>query len=94
MSENRADLRSQTPEKILFDQLRTKHGGDALKATEEMQKLKAEKFNLYDSYSKYLTAFANKEGVSPPITFDQYAKQFIPEVNPNKNTTIRTQPGG
>jgi hypothetical protein len=94
MSENRADLRSQTPEKILFDQLRTKHGGDALKATEEMQKLKAEKFNLYDSYSKYLTAFANKEGVSPPITFDQYAKQFIPEVKPNKNTTIRTQPGG
>ena len=94
MGENRADLRSQTPEKILFDQLRTKHGGDALKATEEMQKLKAEKFNLYDSYSKYLTAFANKEGVSPPITFDQYAKQFIPEVTPNKNTTVRTQPGG
>jgi hypothetical protein len=94
MGENRADLRSQTPEKILFDQLRSKYGGDALKATEEMQKLKAEKFNLYDSYSKYLTAFANKEGVSPPITFDQYAKQFIPEVNPNKNTTIRTQPGG
>jgi hypothetical protein len=94
MGENRADLRSQTPEKILFDQLRDKYGGDALKATEEMQKLKAEKFNLYDSYSKYLTAFANKEGVSPPITFDQYAKQFIPEVKPNKNTTIRTQPGG
>ena len=94
MSENRADLRSQTPEKILFDQLRAKHGGDALKATEEIQKLKAEKFNLYDSYSKYLTAFANKEGVSPPITFDQYAKQFIPEVTPNKNTTVRTQPGG
>jgi hypothetical protein len=28
------------------------------------------------------------------LPFDQYAKQFIPEVNPNKNTTIRTQPGG
>jgi hypothetical protein len=94
MGENRADLRSQTPEKILFNQLRDKYGGDALKATEEMQKLKAEKFNLYEAYNKYLTAFAGKDTLTPPMAFDLFAKQFIPEVNPNKNTTIRTQPGG
>jgi hypothetical protein len=93
MAENRADLRSQTPDKLVFDAL-VRQYGDPVKAAEALQKMKAEKFNLYDSYSKYLTAFANKEGVSPPLPFDQYAKQFIPEVNPNKNTTIRTQPGG
>jgi len=93
MSENRADARAKTPDKLVFDALVTQYG-DPVKAAEALQKMKAEKFNLYDSYSKYLTAFANKEGVSPPLPFDQYARQFIPEVNPNKNTTIRTQPGG
>jgi hypothetical protein len=88
-----ANARAQTPDKLVFDALVTQYG-DPVKAAEALQKMKAEKFNLYDSYSKYLTAFANKEGVSPPLPFDQYAKQFIPEVNPNKNTTIRTQPGG
>jgi hypothetical protein len=89
-----ANARAQTPEKILFDQLRSKYGGDALRATEEMQKLKSEKFNLYDAYTKYLMAFANKEGVSPPDPFDVFAKRFVPEITPNKNTTVRTQPGG
>jgi hypothetical protein len=93
MAENRADLRSQTPDKLVFVAL-VRQYDDPVKAAEALQKMKAEKFNLYDSYSKYLTAFANKEGVSPPLPFDQYAKQFIPEINPNKNTTIRTQPGG
>jgi hypothetical protein len=88
-----ANARAQTPDKLVFDALVTQYG-DPVKAAEALQKMKAEKFNVYDSYSKYLTAFANKEGVSPPLPFDQYAKQFIPEVNPNKNTTIRTQPGG
>jgi hypothetical protein len=95
MGENRADLRSQTPEKILFDQLRTKHGGDALKATEEMQKLKAEKFNVYDAYTKYLMAFAGKENLMKgPDDFDVFARRYVPTVTPNKNTTVRTQPGG
>jgi hypothetical protein len=89
-----ANARAQTPEKILFDQLRDKYGGDALKATEEMQKLKAEKFNMYDAYSKYLNGFAGKDTLTPPMSFDLFAKQFIPEINPNKNTPIRTQPGG
>jgi hypothetical protein len=83
-----------TPDRLVFNQLVKDNKNDPVAAAEALQKLKAEKFNLYDSYSKYLTAFANKEGVSPPLPFDQYAKQFIPEVNPNKNTTIRTQPGG
>jgi hypothetical protein len=95
MGENRADLRSQTPEKILFDQLRSKYGGDALKATEEMQKLKAEKFNVYDAYTKYLMAFAGKENLMKgPDDFDVFASRYVPTVKPNKNTTIRTQPGG
>jgi len=95
MSENRADLRSQTPEKILFNQLRDKHGGDALKATEEMQKLKAEKFNVYDAYTKYLMAFAGKENLMKgPDDFDVFARRYVPTVTPNKNTTVRTQPGG
>jgi hypothetical protein len=95
MGENRADLRSQTPEKILFDQLRSKYGGDALKATEEMQKLKAEKFNVYDAYTKYLLAFAGKENLMKgPDDFDVFAKRYVPTVTPNKNTTVRTQPGG
>jgi len=83
-----------TPDRLVFNQLVKDNKNDPVAAAEALQKMKAEKFNLYDSYSKYLTAFANKEGVSPPLPFDQYAKQFIPEVNPNKNTTIRTQPGG
>ena len=83
-----------TPDRLVFNQLVRDNNNNPVAAAEALQKMKAEKFNLYDSYSKYLTAFANKEGVSPPLPFDQYAKQFIPEVNPNKNTTIRTQPGG
>ncbi len=94
MGERGANIRAQTPDKILFDQLRSKYGGDAVKATEEIQKLKSEKFNVYDAYTKYLMAFANKEGVSPPMEFDQFAAKFIPTVTPNKNTTVRTQPGG
>jgi hypothetical protein len=93
MSENRADLRSQTPDKRVFDALVTQYG-DPVKAAEALQKMKAEKFNLYEAYNKYLTAFAGKDTLTPPMAFDLFAKQFIPEVNPNKNTTIRTQPGG
>jgi hypothetical protein len=93
MSENRADLRSQTPDKRVFDALVTQYG-DPVKAAEALQKMKAEKFNLYEAYNKYLTAFAGKDTMTPPMAFDLFAKQFIPEVNPNKNTTIRTQPGG
>jgi hypothetical protein len=83
-----------TPDRLVFNQLLKDNKNDPVAAAEALQKMKTEKFNVYDSYSKYLTAFANKEGVSPPLPFDQYAKQFIPEVSPNKNTTIRTQPGG
>ena len=93
MAENRADLRSQTPDKRVFDALVTQYG-DPVKAAEALQKMKAEKFNLYEAYNKYLTAFAGKDTMTPPMAFDLFAKQFIPEVNPSKNTTIRTQPGG
>jgi hypothetical protein len=93
MGENRADLRAQTPDKRVFDALVTQYG-DPVKAAEALQKMKAEKFNLYEAYNKYLTAFAGKDTMTPPMAFDLFAKQFIPEVNPNKNTTIRTQPGG
>ena len=88
-----ANARAQTPDKLVFDALVTQYG-DPVKAAEALQKMKAEKFNLYESYSKYLTAFAGKDTLTPPMAFDQYAKQFITEVTPNKNTPIRTQPGG
>jgi hypothetical protein len=89
-----ANARAQTPDKLVFDALVRKNGGDTIRAAEELQKMKAEKFNMFEAYSKYLGAFANKEGVSPPMDFDQFAKKFIPEITPNKNTTVRTQPGG
>jgi hypothetical protein len=88
-----ANARAQTPDKRVFDALVTQYG-DPVKAAEALQKMKAEKFNLYEAYNKYLTAFAGKDTMTPPMAFDLFAKQFIPEVNPNKNTTIRTQPGG
>ena len=60
-----------------------------------MQKLKAEKFNVYDAYTKYLMAFAGKENLMKgPDDFDVFASRYVPTVNPSKNTTIRTQPGG
>ena len=89
-----ANARAQTPDKMVFDALVRKNGGDTIRAAEELQKMKAEKFNMFEAYSKYLGAFANKEGVSPPMDFDQFARKFIPEITPNKNTTVRTQPGG
>jgi len=94
MGERGANARANTPDKMVFDALVRQNGGDPVRAAEALQKMKAEKFNVYDAYSKYLTAFANKEGVSPPIDFDQFARKFIPEITPNKNTTVRTQPGG
>jgi hypothetical protein len=89
-----ANARAQTPDKLVFDALVRQNNGDTVKAAEALQKMKAEKFNVYDAYSKYLAAFANKEGVSPPDPFDVFAKRFIPTVTPSKNTTVRTQPGG
>jgi len=89
-----ANARAQTPDKMVFDALVRENNGDTVKAAEALQKMKAEKFNLYEAYNKYLTAFAGKDTMTPPMAFDLFAKQFIPEVNPNKNTTIRTQPGG
>ena len=57
--------------------------------------MKAEKFNVYEAYSKYLAGFAGKENLMKgPDDFDVFAKRFIPTVTPSKNTTVRTQPGG
>jgi hypothetical protein len=90
-----ANARAQTPDKMVFDALVRQNNGDTVKAAEALQKMKAEKFNVYEAYSKYLTGFAGKENLMKgPDDFDVFAKRFIPEVNPNKNTTIRTQPGG
>ena len=83
-----------TPDRLVFNQLVKDNNNNPVAAAEALQKMKTEKFNVYDAYSKYLTAFAGKDTLTPPMAFDLFAKQFIPEVNPNKNTTIRTQPGG
>jgi hypothetical protein len=95
MGERGATARSMTPDKLVFDQLTKKYGGDTVKAAEALQKMKTEKFNVYDAYGKYLQAFAGKENLMKgPDDFDVFAKRFIPTVTPGKNTTVRTQPGG
>jgi hypothetical protein len=84
-----------TPDRLVFDKLLKDNGGDAVRAAEAMQKLKAEKFNMYEAYSKYLSGFAGKENLMKgPDDFDVLATRFIPTVTPSKNTTVRTQPGG
>jgi hypothetical protein len=83
-----------TPDRLVFNQLLKDSGNDAVKAAESLQKMKTEKFNVYDAYSKYLQAFAGKDTLKGPDDFDVFAKRFIPTVTPSKNTTIRTQPGG
>jgi len=83
-----------TPDRIVFDQLLKANNNDAVKAAEALQKMKAEKFNMYEAYSKYLTGFAGKDTLTPPLAFDQFASQFaIPTTKaPGKGATILTQP--
>jgi hypothetical protein len=83
-----------TPDRLVFDQLVKSNQGDAVKAAEALQKLKAEKFNMYEAYSKYLTGFAGKDTLTPPLAFDQFASQFaIPTTKaPGKGATVLTQP--
>jgi hypothetical protein len=83
-----------TPDRLVFDQLVRDNKGDAVKAAEALQKMKAEKFNMYEAYSKYLTGFAGKETITPPQSFDQFASQFvIPTTKtPGKGATVLQQP--
>jgi hypothetical protein len=85
---------TNTPDRLVFDQLVKSNQGDAVKAAEALQKLKAEKFNMYEAYSKYLTGFAGKDTLTPPLAFDQFASQFaIPTTRaPGKGATVLTQP--
>lgn len=83
-----------TPDRLVFNQLLIDNKNNPVAAAEALQKMKAEKFNAYDAYSKYLQAFAGKDTLKGPDDFDVFAKRFIPTVTPNKNTTVRTQPGG
>jgi hypothetical protein len=83
-----------TPDRLVFDQLVKANQGDAVKAAEALQKMKAEMFNMYEAYSKYLTGFAGKDTITPPLAFDQFASQFaIPTTKaPGKGATVLTQP--
>jgi hypothetical protein len=67
-----------TPDRLVFNQLLKDNGNDAVKAAEALQKMKAEKFNVYDSYSKYLTGFAGKDPamVGAPESITKYASRF------------------
>jgi hypothetical protein len=67
-----------TPDRLVFNQLLKDNGNDAVKAAEALQKMKAEKFNVYDSYSKYLTGFAGKDAamVGVPESITKYASRF------------------
>lgn len=93
---NAATIAAQTntPDRLVFDQLIKANQGDAVKAAEALQKMKAEKFNMYEAYSKYLTGFAGKDTLTPPLAFDQFASQFaIPTTKaPGKGATVLTQP--
>ena len=76
-----------TPERMVFNQLLAKHKGDAAGAQKELQEISSTKFNVLNSYSDYLKAFAGKDTVTPPLSFDQYAAQFtVP--------TVKTLPTG
>jgi len=83
-----------TPDRLVFNQLLEKNNNDAVKAAEALQKMKAEKFNMYEAYSKYLTGFAGKETTTPPENFDQFAARFtIPTTKaPGKGATVLKQP--
>jgi hypothetical protein len=83
-----------TPDRLVFDQLLKKNDNDAVKAAEALQKMKAEKFNMYEAYSKYLTGFAGKETVTPPENFDQFAARFVVPTTktPGKGATVLQQP--
>lgn len=92
---NAATIAAQlnTPDRLVFDKLLKDNNNDAVKAAEALQKMKAEKFNMYEAYSKYLTGFAGKETSTPPMDFDQFASKFVPTTkNPGKGATILTQP--
>jgi hypothetical protein len=67
-----------TPDRLVFNQLLKDSGNDAVKAAEALQKMKAEKFNVYDSYSKYLAGFAGKDPamVGAPESITKYASRF------------------
>jgi hypothetical protein len=67
-----------TPDRLVFNQLLKDNGNDAVKAAEALQKMKVEKFNVYDSYSKYLAGFAGKDPamVGAPESITKYASRF------------------
>jgi len=73
-----------TPDRLVFNQLMKDSGNDAVKAAEALQKMKAEKFNMYEAYSKYLTGFAGKDTTlgGPPETFTKFASRFAPPALP------------
>jgi len=83
-----------TPDRLVFNQLVRENGGDNVKAAEALQKMKAEKLNIYETYAKYLTGFAGKDTVTPPEPFDKFAARFvIPTTKtPDKGATVLQQP--
>jgi len=83
-----------TPDRLVFDKLLKDNNNDAVAAATELQKMKIEKFSVTTAYADYLKAFAGKDTLKEPDSFEVFAKRFIPTVTPNKNTTVRTQPGG
>ena len=93
---NAATIAAQlnTPDRLVFDQLVKDNQGNPVKAAEALQKMKAEKFNMYEAYSKYLTGFAGKETITPPQSFDQFASQFVVPTTkaPGKGATVLKQP--
>jgi hypothetical protein len=51
-------------------------GGDLEKGFKKIKEIEAGKFSVSNSYADYLKAFAGKEGLTPPLSFANYAAQF------------------
>lgn len=83
-----------TPERQMWNQALKDHNGNTAAAFKELQSIKSEKFNAYQSYADYLKAFAGKETLQVPQDFSTYVSQFsVPTTTaPGKNATILKQP--
>ena len=71
------DIAAANPERVIWDSLLKANNGDAQAAYAALTKLKTEKFNVLQSYSDYLKAWAGKDTtMGQPMDFVTYAKQF------------------
>lgn len=91
------DLAASNPERVVWNSLMQASNNDPVAAMHALNKLKAEKFNVVQSYADYIKAYAGKENVtSAPLDFLSYAAQFnVPSFKGSdvpENANIRKLP--